>query len=572
LISEFLQITVPKGFLPAIKIPGNIAHCCRLGCEVRRKRNQLSRARKKNSVPLSPDVIPIQTNDGLLHYAPYRVVIAPSFRFFDTLCVAEQGYANDVLHQEPVYHSVIPNELAKQYDNDRLYPMGLHDDVVISDFYSYISVPLPFETDQSTMNFMVRRVLIRYSKDYACHPKKGSCCLDDVQYFTSCYRIFDKKWEDNDINSDVDVCLITGQPGPNDNGRNEILLSGRIYKSGFQIPICSDQMKNQFLQSCLSRISKMGYETHRLGGSAGNAGATVDQLQYFQKHRGSCPNVNGAVVHIPKDDGTWRAYYISPYKKKEKDMAKVFPYSSPKPGGQVEWTKELDDIYPTFFDQMSKVRSTMSSILIALDTKCSITVSPLSVRVQNVYNSLARMSSEFSPAVVDVDIDKQNPEKCSEKPVQPQCFSKLSKSAISTIREEMSIIASSPRQIKKRSKKCRSKTTKNSSCQKTVTKPTTTTNEVTSSLSEAGTKLQPLDILKRQVVYSFVPYTVGNHQDVTKTGCERELIECKACIQWPAKSVCAGSITSMKALGRGGAGPGMYTVMIVDHPKKNQIN
>jgi hypothetical protein len=28
----------------------------------------------------------------------------------------------------------------------------------------------------------------------------------------------------------------------------------------------------------------------------------------------------------------------------------------------------------------------------------------------------------------------------------------------------------------------------------------------------------------------------------------------------------------MKALGRGGAGPGMYTVMIVDHPKKNQNN
>jgi hypothetical protein len=47
LISEFLQISVPKGFLPAIKIPGNIAHCCRLGCEVCRKCNQLSRARKK---------------------------------------------------------------------------------------------------------------------------------------------------------------------------------------------------------------------------------------------------------------------------------------------------------------------------------------------------------------------------------------------------------------------------------------------------------------------------------------------------------------------------------------------
>jgi hypothetical protein len=116
LISEFLQISAPAGFLKAIKIPGHISHCCRLGCEVRRRRNQISRARKKTSAPGYTEMLPNQRNDGLLHYAPYRVVIAPSFRFFDTLCVAEQGYMNDVFHQEPVYHSVIPNDLAKQYD------------------------------------------------------------------------------------------------------------------------------------------------------------------------------------------------------------------------------------------------------------------------------------------------------------------------------------------------------------------------------------------------------------------------------------------------------------------------
>jgi hypothetical protein len=65
--------------------------------------------------------------------------------------------------------------------------------------------------------------------------------------------------------------------------------------------------------------------------------------------------------------------------------------------------KDLDDIYPTFFDQMSKVRFTMSSILIALESKSSITVSPFSVRVQNFYNSQARMLSELSPAVVTVN-------------------------------------------------------------------------------------------------------------------------------------------------------------------------
>jgi hypothetical protein len=31
------------------------------------------------------------TNDGLLHYAPYKVVIPPSEQFYDTLCVAKQG-------------------------------------------------------------------------------------------------------------------------------------------------------------------------------------------------------------------------------------------------------------------------------------------------------------------------------------------------------------------------------------------------------------------------------------------------------------------------------------------------
>jgi hypothetical protein len=45
----------------------------------------------------------------------------------------------------------------------------------------------------------------------------------------------------------------------------------------------------------------------------------------------------------------------------------------------------------------------MSSILIALESKSSITVSPFSVRVQNFYNSQARMLSELSPAVVTVN-------------------------------------------------------------------------------------------------------------------------------------------------------------------------
>jgi hypothetical protein len=73
--------------------------------------------------------------------------------------------------------------------------------------------------------------------------------------------------------------------------------------------------------------------------------------------------------------------------------------------------------------------------------------------------------------------------------------------------------------------------------------------------------------MNKQVVYSFVGYTVGNHKDVTKTNVSKELIECKAFLSWPSRSFIATEETTT-ALGRGGLGPGHFTVMIVDHPEK----
>jgi hypothetical protein len=84
----------------------------------------------------------------------------------------------------------------------------------------------------------------------------------------------DKKWEDADIDSCVDVCLITGQPGRTDSGRNEILLCGRLYREDFSIPVLTDSrdqqdlINNTFLLSCYNTISKSGFATHRVGGSA----------------------------------------------------------------------------------------------------------------------------------------------------------------------------------------------------------------------------------------------------------------------------------------------------------------
>jgi hypothetical protein len=280
--------------------------------------------------------------------------------------------------------------------------------------------------------------------------------------------------------------LITGQPGRDDKGRNEILLSGRIYAKGFEIPFASGNVKNDFLKLCFASIQKEGYETRRLGGSAGNEGATVEQLQYFQKHRGCCPNIAGAVFHHRNNNGTWRAYYITPYQRSKKKMVATWVYSTPKQGGHVDWAKSLAETYPLFFSNMSKVRSTMSTILLSLNSKCLISISPVAANVQALYNMEARESLYNARVNSDQDF----------------------------------------------------------------------------------TTTMLLDILNKQVVYSMVPYTVGNHKDVTQNNCASELIECKACIQWPEKSVLMGANLTMPALGRGGAGPGIYTVMVVDHPKK----
>jgi hypothetical protein len=157
--------------------------------------------------------------------------------------VAEQGFAADPCHQEPVYHSVISNELAQKYDQASIFPNGSFYDVVISDYYSYVPVTLPFDKNGKLQYFMVRRVLVKYSSDYDAHPENGTCSSSDEEYFKTCFRVFDKVWENNDINNDVDVCLITGEPGSKDKGHNEILLSGQIYTSGFEIPFAEGIVK-----------------------------------------------------------------------------------------------------------------------------------------------------------------------------------------------------------------------------------------------------------------------------------------------------------------------------------------
>jgi hypothetical protein len=467
-----------------INLPAHIAHCCRIKAEVKHKRNLLTRIgrqRNKRGCVIKSNYI---TNDGLLHYAPYKVVIPPSERFYETICVAEQGKKRDNDYQEPVYHSVIPNQIAKHFDEQKIVPEGDVQDVMISDIYSYVPVELPFDAVPKTQFFLVRRVLIKYSSDYKVHPKKGSCCLSDANYLRSCAKIMDKKWEDADIDSCVDVCLITGQPGPTDSGRNEILLCGRIYREDFCIPRLTDSrdqdvINNNFLSSCYNTISKSGFATHRVGGSAGDNGATEEQLAFFEANRGCYPNVVGAVLHLPVGGGKWRSYYISPYRASRKNMVVTWPYSTPQIGGVFEWDESHSVCFPLFFERMSMVRSTIPRIITSMENANNfIKISPRAIAHQEKYNQIAQVASQ--------------------------------------------------------------------NC-----------NDGTSSI---------LDVMNKQVVYSFVAYTVGNHKDVTKKNVSKELVECKAFLHWPDRSTKFVHDPNMPALGRGGKGPGQFTVMIVDHP------
>jgi hypothetical protein len=82
---------------------------------------------------------------------------------------------------------------------------------------------------------------------------------------------------------------------------------------------------------------------------------------------------------------------------------------------------------------------------------------------------------------------------------------------------------------------------------------------------ESSTTDDMCQLMALQVTYSFVGYTVGSHKDVTHSDCEQEFIECKGMLVYPAESI---SFSGNTALGRGGRGSGVFTYMIVDHPKK----
>jgi hypothetical protein len=243
------------------------------------------------------------------------------------------------------------------------------------------------------------------------------------------------------------------------------------------------------LYSCYNSIKKKGFVTYRSGGSAGdNGAATAEQLQFFKKNPGCFPTVAGATLHLYVGGGKWRGYYISPYEVLDSCLVAVWPYSTPQMGGHFKYTRNHSDKFPEFFDRMSMSRSMMARIIMSLHDTKKLNISPRATAVQEKY-TLEAQKEEYSQRTIRSLGDLRSDECC-----------------------KIAVLDNLPIEID---------VSDVSSCD---------SSSIDSSVAAqlANKRDSVLGILNRQVIYSFVAYTVGNHQDVTKTNVPKELIECKA--------------------------------------------
>jgi hypothetical protein len=90
-----------------------------------------------------------------------------------------------------------------------------------------VSVDCPMDLENKYMLRVQQIRLCRYNWDDDI-PVCGTSPLSNPLYFQKCVSVFDEEWEDHDIEQGFDVCFITGNPGPDDRGNNEIMLAGRI--------------------------------------------------------------------------------------------------------------------------------------------------------------------------------------------------------------------------------------------------------------------------------------------------------------------------------------------------------
>jgi hypothetical protein len=476
-------------FYKIMRVPGCLSHCCGLKLSAEKQiaiENDAIIQYLKNQSGNQDNQYASCSLDGLLHYSPYRAVFAASNRYFECLAAAEQENRTSSLHQNPVFHSVISNRVAHEYETKNIRPIAYKNgsesfaNLVIDDCVFDVQCCVIEEDKDGAKRFVsktinVRRILLKRSTDYVYkEEKRGDCPLNDPNYFCSCTMLFNKQWEEADSENNVDVVMVTGEPDAKDRGKTEILLSCRVLMKSYEIPNYSDDQLNHFFDVALAKLDKAAYEIRRRGGSGGFPVADQDFLDYHREFRTCLPVIAGAAIHLPMMCGNWMAVYISPYKQQIHEAVKSFQYSPPRKGGQLDATPETTtDLLPEFFLRMAMVRHLVPSVLHSLHIVHRVMISPIARDNQMRY---ALMAEHDSP----------------------------------------------------------------------------TTNDIFHQMAF-------------QVTYSLVGYTVGSHKDVTHSGCEQEFIECKGMLVHPSE--CVG-MPGNTALGRGGMGSGVYTYMIVDHPKK----
>lgn len=179
---------VPGGYCTVLKLDPQFSHCCCLGNCIHKKRNivkQANRFHKKIHCPCLTNANNRQINntkhyrnDGFLHYAPYRAVFKPtSLCFYETLCAAEQGSPCSLNHQEPVYHSVISNNVAQIYDCMGILPDGSHLQIIKYQKYYYLPIDeFPVEVldarSRKSSFLLIWKIVLKFSEDYKAHPQK----------------------------------------------------------------------------------------------------------------------------------------------------------------------------------------------------------------------------------------------------------------------------------------------------------------------------------------------------------------------------------------------------------------
>jgi hypothetical protein len=233
IINSFKKIVVEENKTKILVLPEEKSHCCSLKLQ---GRIMLKNTPCYASLFLLSSRLPLSTNeapskkinlDGLLHYAPYQMVIYNSGRYFEALAVVQQAQRKSRNYQALIFHSVLPSACAVAYENMHISPMGVLADVIDVDESFNVSFKCPMDT-KNTLCLVIRRVRIMRDAEFHDIALRGTCPLIDPTYFASCAVVLDNHWEDADVANGFDICLITGNPGANDKANNEILLAGRV--------------------------------------------------------------------------------------------------------------------------------------------------------------------------------------------------------------------------------------------------------------------------------------------------------------------------------------------------------